>query len=68
MKGGKMSFDNAAKQFNENFRLFGSDPKTQVEKYNFYLGLQNLAEGLKILQSEIYQINNRLQQIEQKFK
>jgi len=63
-----MYFNDAAKQFNENFRLFGYDPKTQVEKYNFYSGLQNLAEGLKILQSEIHKINSRLQQIEQKIK
>ena len=63
-----MYFNDATKQFNENFRLFGSNPKTQTEKYNFYLGLQNLVEGLEILQSEIHQINSRLEQIEKKIK
>lgn len=47
-----MNFNNAAKQFNENFRLF-SDPNSAPEKYNFYAGLENLAIGLANLQSEV---------------
>lgn len=46
-----MYFNNAAKQFNENFRLFGFDSKTQTEKHNFYAGLQNLAESKEWEQS-----------------
>jgi len=68
MKGGKMSFDNAAKQFNDNYILFGSDPKAQAEKFNLYNGLANLAKGLESLESQIYQINNRLEAMEQKIK
>lgn len=63
-----MSFNNAAKQFNDNYNLFGSDPKTQAEKFNLYNGLANLAEGLESLESQINQINNRLGAIEQKIK
>ncbi|MBA7491679.1 hypothetical protein ES702_02227 [subsurface metagenome] len=61
-----MSFNGALKQFNENYRLFGLDPKTQTEKFNLYNGLANLARGLQSLESQIYQINNRLGAMEQK--
>ncbi len=63
-----MSFDRALKQFNENYRLFGLDPKTQTEKFNLYNGLANLAEGLQSLASQINQINQRLANLESRLR
>lgn len=47
-----MNFQNAQKQFNENFRLF-SDPKNTPDKYNLYAGLENIAAGLVTLRDEV---------------
>lgn len=59
-----MSFDSASKQFRENAKLFGSDP----EKYNLYNGLYNIIIGLKELKNSIYQIEQRLQHLENKIQ
>ena len=53
-----MNFYNAQKQFNENFRLF-SDTKNTPDKYNLYAGLENMAAGLIVLQTEV-ENNKRL--------
>ena len=63
-----MSFDGASQQFRENLRLFGSDPRTQTEKFNLYNGLINIAEGLKDLKSAIDKIEQRLQHLENRIK
>lgn len=63
-----MYFEDASRQFKENFNLFGSSPQTQTEKYNLYSGLQNLAEGLKEIGSKLYLIEQRIQNIENKIR
>ncbi len=54
-----MHLINAAKQFNENLRLFGN-PETEPEKYNLYAGLQNLAIGLSSLENKVEALKNQL--------
>jgi len=63
-----MEFKSAQDQFMENYKLFGSDPRSQTEKYNLYNGLANLAKGLQYMKSDIEQINQRIQLLEQKIR
>jgi len=59
-----MDFHNAEEQFNDNFRQFGN-AQTEPEKFNLYAGLANLARGLRVVQSELEDIRNRVARIEQ---
>jgi hypothetical protein len=61
-----MDFDKASEFFEENFQLFGSDPRTETEKYNLYSGLSVLATSLKDLQIRLQNIEQRLINIELK--
>lgn len=50
---------NAEKCFSENLRLFGN-AKTEPEKYNLYNGLRNLASAIKQLEQKVEDIENKL--------
>ena len=63
-----MYLEGASEKFNENFNLFGSDPRTQTEKYNLYAGLLNLAKGLKEIRDGLYNIEQRIQYIESRIR
>lgn len=63
-----MYLERASEKFNENFNLFGSDPRTQTEKYNLYAGLTDLAEGLKEIRNILNIIDQRIQYIENRIR
>jgi len=62
-----MSLESARKQFLENRDLFGNDPKTKTENFNFYNGLANLTEGLIQIRDSLQKIETYLQQKDKKF-
>lgn len=52
-----MSFQLAAKQFQENIALSGGDQAlaaSDPEKFNLYAGLANLARGLQQLERQLH--------------
>jgi len=57
-----MSFNDAARQFEDNFQLIGGQAATATKplEYNLYSGLANLARGLENLERKISHIEHEI--------
>ena len=58
----------AAACFLENFQRFGSNPDSQQEQQNLYLGLKALVEGIGVIESQLTRMESKLQHIEDRIR
>lgn len=54
-----MSFFQAKRMFQENLNRF-VNPHAEPEKYNLYIGLENLASGLEDLEDKINELQEQI--------